>query len=299
MQNRTYVAVFDPSRPKRGSKLRPHGGRGTNRGKGALVSRVLVLGGSGMLGHELWHTCSDRFDAYATVRADELTGPTADMLDAERTVFGVRVEEPRSVARALDETGAEAVVNCVGIVKQAVDDPEPAIRVNSIFPHQLAAACRERSARLVHVSTDCVFSGRRGSYVESDLPDPVDVYGRSKLLGEPATPGALTIRTSMIGRELATSHGLLEWFLAKSGGSVRGFTRAVFSGPTTPVLSRAIADVIERHHDLEGLWHVSAAPIAKHDLLLLLRDAFELDLDIEPDDSVAIDRSLDSSRFRD
>jgi dTDP-4-dehydrorhamnose reductase len=262
------------------------------------MTAVLVLGGSGMLGHELWRTCRERFDAYTTVRADELIGPAADVLDAERTVFGVRREEPRNVARALDETGAEAVVNCVGIVKQAVDDPEPAIRVNSIFPHQLAAACRERGARLVHVSTDCVFSGRRGSYVESDLPDPVDVYGRSKLLGEPATPGALTIRTSMIGRELATSHGLLEWFLAQSGGSVRGFTRAVFSGPTTPVLSRAIADVIERHHDLEGLWHVSAAPIAKHDLLLLLRDAFELDLDIEPDDSVAIDRSLDSSRFR-
>jgi dTDP-4-dehydrorhamnose reductase len=251
-----------------------------------------------MLGHELWRTCSERFDSHATVRADELSGPAADVLDAERVVYGVRVEEPQSVARALDETGAEAVVNCVGIVKQAVEDPEPAIRVNAVFPHQLAAACRERGARLIHVSTDCVFSGRKGGYVESDLPDPVDVYGRSKLLGEPATPGALTIRTSMIGRELATSHGLLEWFLAQSGGSVRGFARAVFSGPTTPVLSRAIADVIERHHELEGLWHVSAAPIAKHDLLLLLRDAFELDVDIEVDESVAIDRSLDSGRFR-
>ena len=134
--------------------------------------------------------------------------------------------------------------------------------------------------------------------MESDLPDPVDTYGRSKLLGEPATPGALTIRTSMIGRELATSHGLLEWFLAQSGGSVRGFTRAVFSGPTTPVLSRAIADIVERHEALDGLWHVSAEPIAKHDLLVQLRDAFELDVEIEPDDSVVIDRSLDSSRLR-
>lgn len=263
------------------------------------MAAVLVLGGSGMLGHELWRTCADRFDdAYVTVRSDELGGPAAEVLDPDRVVYGVRAEEPRAIARALDEARPDAVVNCIGIVKQAVDDPEPAIRINALFPHRLAAACRERGARLIHVSTDCVFSGEKGGYVESDLPDPVDTYGRSKLLGEPATPGALTIRTSMIGRELATSHGLLEWFLAQSGGSVRGFRRAVFSGPTTPVLSRAIADVIERHSELDGLYHLSAEPISKHDLLVKLRDAFALDVEIAPDDSVVIDRSLDSSRFR-
>ena len=262
------------------------------------MAAVLVLGGSGMLGHELWRTCAARFEAYATLRSDEVDGPAAEVLDRDRVVTGVRAEEPRTIARALGETQPDAVVNCIGIVKQAVDDPEPAIRVNALFPHRLAAACRERGARLIHVSTDCVFSGRRGGYTEADLPDPVDTYGRSKLLGEPATPGSLTIRTSMIGRELATSHGLLEWFLAQSGGSVRGFERAVFSGPTTPVLSRAIADVIERHDGLEGLWHLSAEPISKHDLLVRLGDAFELDVEIEPEDSVVIDRSLDSSRFR-
>jgi len=262
------------------------------------MAAVLVLGGSGMLGHELWRTCAERFDAYATLRSDEPSGPVTEVLDPERIVPGVRADEPRTIARALDETRPDAVVNCIGIVKQAVEDPEPAIRINALFPHRLAAACRERDVRLIHVSTDCVFSGKTGGYVESDLPDPVDTYGRSKLLGEPATPGALTIRTSMIGRELATSHGLLEWFLGQRGGSVRGFTRAVFSGPTTPVLSRAIADIVERHEALDGLWHLSAEPIAKHDLLVQLRDAFELDVEIAPDDSVVIDRSLDSSRLR-
>jgi dTDP-4-dehydrorhamnose reductase len=262
------------------------------------MAAVLVLGGSGMLGHELWRTCAERFDACATVRSDELGAPAAEVLDPDRVVAGVRAEEPRTIARALDETGAGVVVNCIGIVKQAVDDPEPAIRVNALFPHRLAAACRERGARLIHVSTDCVFSGEQGGYTESDLPDPVDTYGRSKLLGEPATPGSLTIRTSMIGRELATSHGLLEWFLGQSGGSVRGFQRAVFSGPTTPVLSRAIADVIEHHDGLDGLWHLSAEPISKYDLLLRLRDAFEVEVEVEPDESVVIDRSLDSGRFR-
>jgi dTDP-4-dehydrorhamnose reductase len=262
------------------------------------LSRVLVLGGTGMLGHVLWRTCSDRFDAYATVRSDELAGPGAEVLEADRTVAGVRAEEPSSVARALDAIQADAVVNCIGIVKQVVEDPVVAIRVNALFPHELAAACRARGARLIHVSTDCVFSGGRGGYSEADIPDPQDLYGRSKLLGEPAAPGALTIRTSMIGRELEGANGLLEWFLGQSGGTVRGFARAVFSGPTTPVLARAIADVIERGPELEGLWHVSAAPIAKHDLLELLRDAFALDVEIERDETVVIDRSLDSSRFR-
>ncbi len=262
------------------------------------MTRVLVLGGTGMLGHVLWRTCAERFDAYAAIRADEVPGPAAALLDPERAVTGVRLEEPRSVARALDESGADAVVNCIGVVKQAVDDPAVTIRANALFPHQLALACRERGARLVHVSTDCVFSGRKGGYAEADLPDPGDLYGRSKLLGEVTTPGALTIRTSMIGREIATNHGLLEWFLAQAGCTVRGFTRAVFSGPTTPVLSRAIADVLERDVSLEGLRHLSAAPIAKHELLLLLRDAFEVDVEIEPDDRVVIDRSLDSTAFR-
>lgn len=262
------------------------------------MRRVLVLGGTGMLGHVLWRTCAERFDAYATVRADEPTAEAAEVLDPGRIVTGVRIEEPRSIARALDDTRADAVVNCIGIVKQAVDDPSVAIRANALFPHDLAVACRERGARLIHVSTDCVFSGRKGGYTESDRPDPDDVYGRSKLLGEVTAPGALTIRTSMIGREITTSHGLLEWFLSQSGGTVRGFTRAVFSGPTTPVLSRAIADVLERHQSLEGLYHLGAEPIDKHELLLLARDAFAFDVEIEPDESVVIDRSLDSTNFR-
>jgi len=262
------------------------------------VSRVLILGGNGMLGHVLWRTCRERFDTYATVRSEEPGDAADEMLDPDLTVAGVVAEEPRSVARALDETRPDAVVNCIGVVKQTINDPSTAIRVNALFPHELASACRERGARLVHVSTDCVFSGRKGGYTESDRPDPDDVYGRSKLLGEVAASGTLTIRTSMIGRELATSNGLLEWFLSQSGASVRGFTRAVFSGPTAPVLSRAIATVLERHQELEGPWHLGAAPIAKHDLLLLLRQAFELDVEIEPDESLVVDRSLDSTSFR-
>jgi dTDP-4-dehydrorhamnose reductase len=265
------------------------------------VTRVLVLGGTGMLGHVLWETCQQRMEAYATVRGEELTGAAAAVLDPSWTLTGVRAEDSESVARALDESRPDVVVNCVGVVKQAREaaDPVTSIRVNSLFPHELAAACRERGTRLIHVSTDCVFSGDAGPYDESDRPDPVDLYGRSKLLGEVSGEGALTLRTSMIGRELEGANGLLEWFLgAAAGGPVRGFARAAFSGPTAPVLARVVADILERHHDLDGVAHVGAAPINKYDLLLQLREAFELDVEIESDDDLVVDRSLDSSRFR-
>lgn len=262
--------------------------------------RLLVFGGTGMLGHQLWETCRTRLNADFTVRSSGLSGVAEAVLEPDRAVLGVRMEDPASIERALDETDAQVAVNCIGIVKQVAgaDNLAETIQANALFPHQLAAACRERGVRLIQVSTDCVFSGREGPYTEEHDPDPADAYGRSKLLGEVDAPGALTLRTSMIGRELGTTNGLLEWFLSQAHGTVRGFTRAVFSGPTTPVLSRLIADLVEGQEALEGVWHVGADPIAKHDLLLLIREAFDLDVEVEPDGSVGIDRSLDSTRLR-
>jgi len=265
------------------------------------VTRALILGGTGMLGHVLWRSCREAgIDAFATVRAEELAGAAGSVLDPSRTIAAVRAEDLDSVRSALEKSEAEVAVNCIGIIKQSstARQPLPTIRVNSLFPHQLAEACRERDIRLVQLSTDCVFSGHRGAYREDDIPDPVDLYGRSKLLGELEGPGALTIRTSMIGFELERANGLLGWFLGEAGGKVRGFSSAVFSGPTTPVLSRALVEVIEKHPGLDGVYHLGADRIDKNELLLLLRDALSLDVEIEPDDSVRIDRSLDSSRFR-
>lgn len=252
-----------------------------------------------MLGHVLWREFAERFDAHATVRSDQLSEVAAQVLDASRTVTGVRAEDPASVERALDLSGAEVAVNCIGLVPQhpMAVDPVIVIRTNALFPHQLAAACEARRVRLIHVSTDCVFSGRRGGYDERDMPDSESLYGRSKLLGEPSGAGVLTLRTSMIGRELEGALGLLEWFLSQRG-EVRGFTEAKFTGPTAPVVAEVIADLIELHPELEGTWHLGAEPITKHDLLLLLCDAFEVDIEITPDDSVKVDRTLDSSRFR-
>jgi dTDP-4-dehydrorhamnose reductase len=262
--------------------------------------KVLVLGGSGMLGHKLCQVLHDRFETYATLRRPLAPAVVGALFEPGRVLGGVAAEDFDSVVRAVGATRPSVVVNCVGIVKQAsaAKDPLPSIAINAHFPHRLAALCEATGTRLIHVSTDCVFSGDAGGYTEEDRPDPVDLYGRSKLLGEVDDPHALTLRTSIIGRELSGAYGLVEWFLGQHGGTARGFTRAVFSGLTTLELSGNIAHVIADHPDLSGLWHVAADPINKFDLLSLVADAYGLDVRIDPADEPVIDRSLDGSRFR-
>lgn len=193
-----------------------------------------------------------------------------------------------------------AVVNCIGMIRQLPggSDPVASIELNSLFPHRLAALCSRIGARLIHVSTDCVFSGARGRYSEADPPDASDLYGRTKALGEPVGRGCLTIRTSIIGRELVSTTGLLEWFLSMRGGSVRGYRRAIWSGLTTRSLSVVVATLLESHPDLSGLYHVAANPLSKFDLLVCLRDRLALDIDVQPADEPMEDRSLDGSRFQ-
>jgi dTDP-4-dehydrorhamnose reductase len=251
-----------------------------------------------MLGHKLWQTASTRTEAWATVR-DVRTSRIGEPFDTSRLISGVQAEQFDTVVRALASVRPDVVVSCVGVVKQRDEakDPIVSLTVNSLFPHRLAALCAAAGARLIHISTDCVFAGRKGGYRESDEPDAADLYGRSKQLGEVAGPGALTLRTSIVGRELATSQGLVEWFLAQHGRAP-GFTKAVFSGLTTIELSRVILEVIESYPGLEGLYHVASTPITKYDLLMLLNREFGRGLTIEPDESVRIDRSLDGGRFR-
>jgi dTDP-4-dehydrorhamnose reductase len=214
----------------------------------------------------------------------------------------VSAENFDSVIRAIEQVHPDVVVNCIGIVKQdaAAKDAVSSIVVNALFPHRLAHLCRAAGVRMVHLSTDCVFSGRAGNYSEDARPDATDLYGRTKLLGEVDYDNCLTIRTSMIGRELQGSQGLIEWFLAEaaSGRQVRGFKRAVFSGLTTIALAQLIADLLVNQLHLSGVWHVATDAINKFDLLSLVRNVYGLDVEIEPDESFICDRSLDASRFR-
>jgi dTDP-4-dehydrorhamnose reductase len=227
----------------------------------------MILGASGMLGHKLVQILTRQHDVVAAFR-DSSRWAGHPVFGRAACVSGVDASHFDSVARAIAQARPKAVINAVGLIKQLqmAKEPLPTITLNSLFPHQLAALCRDAGARLIHISTDCVFSGLRGSYTEQDLPDPVDLYGRSKLLGELASPGCLTLRTSIIGRELAGGHGLVEW-------------------------------LIGHHPELSGLYHVSSAPISKYDLLVMFRDALGLTTVIDPDDRVRCDRSLDSTLF--
>jgi dTDP-4-dehydrorhamnose reductase len=260
---------------------------------------VLVLGGTGMLGHELVRVLAGEFDVHATVR--RRTASVEAALAVPLHEYDAWSDE--GLDGVLDRTRPDVVVNCIGLVKQLREASEPiqAITLNSLLPHQVAESCAARSVRLIHVSTDCVFSGRipaGARYRESDVPDPVDLYGRSKLLGEIDDSHALTLRTSIIGWELERATGLLEWATAQRGSEVSGFVNAWFSGLTTTALSRVIAVLIEQFPGLVGLYHASAEPISKHDLLVRLNDVLGLELSIVPAEEPRINRSLDSSELR-
>jgi dTDP-4-dehydrorhamnose reductase len=257
--------------------------------------KVLVLGGDGMLGHQVARRLGSSHEVVATVRKAPSTIVTAALAGC-RVITGVDIQVPGALA-VVRETGADAVVNVVGIVKQRTADPTESIAVNSLFPHQLANACRKADTRLIHISTDCVFSGARGDYRESDTPDPHDLYGLTKLLGEVSGPGSLTIRTSMIGLELANHASLIEWFL-RQPSEVQGYRRAIWSGLTTAELARVIERLLTEQPKLNGVWHVSGEPITKFDLLTRLAAMLGRHVDIVADDRVVIDRSLNSERFR-
>jgi dTDP-4-dehydrorhamnose reductase len=252
-----------------------------------------------MLGHAAAHVLAEDFEVHATVR-----DPAAALrfgIPAQLHAFDAYA--PEALPAILTTSGADAVLNCIGVVKQLDDAsrPVPSITLNSLFPHQAAEASAAAGARFVHVSTDCVFSGELAPparYTEDDLPDARDLYGRSKLLGEVGS-GGLTLRTSIIGWELDRASGLLQWFASQKGGSARGFANAWFSGLTTRALARVVGRILREAPDLEGLYQVSSEPISKYDLLVALNDALELDCAIERVEEPRINRSLDSSRFQD
>lgn len=264
------------------------------------MTRVLILGVTGMLGHKLVQVLGSRFETVGTVRGSAAAYQTHPVLGGANLLGGVQAEDLDSVIRALAVSRPQAVVNCIGLIKQlpGAKDPIPSLMLNALFPHRLAQLCRAAGARLVHISTDCVFSGRKGSYTEADVSDAEDLYGRTKFLGEISGPGCLTLRTSIVGRELGTRSGLFEWFIGQRGRSVNGYAHAIYSGFTTQTLADLIADLLERRPDLEGLWHVSSEPISKYDLLQLLNRALQLEVRVNRDEAFFCDRSLDSARFR-
>jgi dTDP-4-dehydrorhamnose reductase len=262
--------------------------------------RILVFGGNGMLGHKLVQRLGERFEVWSTVREPFAKVEPYGLFDVGRTVDNVEVKNIDEVRRAIESSQPDVVINAIGVIKQAAGESDAThlFAVNSVFPKHLAALSGQYGFRLISISTDCVFSGDRGNYAESDFTDARDLYGVSKFLGEVTEGNCLTLRTSIIGRELGTKHSIVEWFLSNRGGQVKGFTNAIYTGFPTIVFADILAEIIENHADLRGLFHVSSDPISKFDLLGLLNSHFGAQVAIEPSNDYAIDRSLDSTLFR-
>jgi dTDP-4-dehydrorhamnose reductase len=252
-----------------------------------------------MLGYQIFRHFKERHDVRVTLRLGR-EAYEAHRLFEERTAFyGIDARQVDGLLQVIADFRPEAVVNAIGIVKQRSEAKEviPSLEINSLLPHRLALVCRTVGARLVHLSTDCVFSGRKGNYCETDFSDADDLYGRTKFLGEVSESHCLTLRTSMIGPELSRKTGLLEWFLAQRGQTVKGFTKAIFTGFPTSELARIVERVLVDVPTVHGVYHVAAQPISKYDLLTLIRDRLHLPITVERDSTFESDRSLDASRF--
>jgi len=262
--------------------------------------RVLVLGASGMLGNAVLRVMGEKQDweVFGTVRSSNVSQFFSERV-AQRLISGCDVENYDALVKVFVETRPNIVINCIGLIKQLADaeDPLRVIPINSLLPHRLAELCTLVGARLVHMSTDCVFSGEKGGYTECDPSDAKDIYGKSKFLGEVDYPYAITLRTSIIGHELQSAHGLIGWFLSQQN-HCKGYNQAIFSGLPTVVLAKIIRDVVIPRPDLFGVYHVAAKPISKYDLLRLVADVYGKSIEIEPDDQLVIDRSLNADRFR-
>jgi dTDP-4-dehydrorhamnose reductase len=252
-----------------------------------------------MLGHQLWRGLHAQHDTWVTLRRPVADFAVHNLFDEAKAIQFDDITDDTALERALGQAKPEAVINCVGLIKQRDEASDEALtlRVNAEFPHRLAKRCGEAGARLIHFSTDCIFAGTKGNYTESDPSDATDLYGQSKHQGEVADAHCVTLRTSVIGHELGTNLALLDWFLSQRFQAINGYTKAIYSGFTTLEMARIVDRILTQHTDLSGVWHVASEPISKFALLQLCREKLGWEGVIEPNDEFVCDRSLNADRF--
>jgi dTDP-4-dehydrorhamnose reductase len=268
-------------------------------------SRVLILGASGILGHMTWKIFQTRFaEVYATVRKPKAHYeqiPFFQDAPKKNLTYGIDLTYPERVLPFFDEIKPDVIVNCTGVTfrRSEANSYEANVRTNALLPHVLNGWCEKNGARLLHISTDCVFSGKDGGYTEQSNPDAHDAYGRSKAMGEvDYSKNALVIRTSIIGPGIESKTELLDWFLSQDGKTIKGFRKTIFSGVGTPFLARTMADIVEKHPTLSGLYQLASEPISKFDLLVKIGKVYGVNVDIVPDDEHVSRKNLNGSRFR-
>ena len=261
--------------------------------------KILILGINGMIGHVLFnYLClNSNYKTYGTVR---INNQSVNLFKNNKNVFTISMKKDMEFIRLIDKISPNLIINCLGLVKQNLSDHNylSTIYINSLLPHRIAKICSKFSIRLINFSTDCVFSGARGNYTEDDIPDPIDFYGRTKLVGEVNYGNVLTIRTSFIGHQINSKYGLLEWFLTQKD-NCKGFVNAIYSGLPTIEIAKILNDHIIFNKKLKGLYQISGNAINKYELLSLINKIYRLNLNIEKEHEVKIDRSLNSKKFED
>ncbi|MEL6751420.1 MAG: SDR family oxidoreductase [Pseudomonadota bacterium] len=264
------------------------------------TSPVLVLGATGMLGHRIVQRLSKTRKVVGTIRGEALDDAATAALGDVEIIPNVRADDVGGVASAMEAVAPAAVINCIGVIKQLKEakDAIPSIEINALFPHRVAALAKEHGARMIHFSTDCVFTGSRGNYAQTDVADATDLYGRTKLLGEVAGENCVTIRSSIIGHELRGHKSLVDWFVSQQGQHIKGFANAHYAGLNTHAMAELVETILDQWPDLSGLWHVASDPINKYDLLHLIRHIYGFDVTIARDEDFHCDRRLDATPFR-
>jgi dTDP-4-dehydrorhamnose reductase len=265
-----------------------------------MAERILILGGGGTLGHKLWQVLPGKFpDTFVSIRRPADFYTKCGLFSGPNVIDRMDLRDFSGLYAMLDKVRPSVIVNCAGVTlrsKEALDKVS-VISMNALLPHKLAEWCSKKGARLIHFSTVCVFDGKKGGYGEDDLPDARDLYGKTKALGDVSAPCALTLRSSFIGREIFGGTELLEWFLAQKRKKIKGFRKAMFTGLTSNRLAELVAELIGRFPALNGLYHVSSETVSKYGLLQLLKEAYKLDMEIEPDDGFECRRDLKGARF--
>ena len=263
--------------------------------------KVCVLGAGGLLGHMLIRVLGATLDVYGTTRESRSdSSPLARFLPQDKWIDNIDASKFDSINKVFGTTNFDTVINCIGLIKQrnAQTTEHEMMLINAEFPHHLAQVANHQGARVIHISTDCVFSGDKGNYVETDTPDPVDVYGKSKLFGELNDVKNLTLRSSHIGRELTIRKSFIEWLLSQKSGHVEGYGHAIYSGLTSQELARLISELLNAKKGITGMFHVSSQPISKLEIINKLNELLNLEIDVTSDSKVQINRSLNSDKFR-
>jgi len=267
------------------------------------MKRVLVLGVNGLIGHTMYRKLKQEgFEVFGTMRRAKIEFMQYDFLQADTIIDGLDVQEISNVSEVILQIQPSVVVNCIGITrrKDEISNSIQAIKINALLPHQIAKICQDMSIRMIHLSTDCVFSGDSGLYTEDSIPDASDMYGRTKAMGEVLdNPNCLTLRSSFLGTEISDRTELLEWLLSQKGRTIKGYTKAIYSGVSTVYLSSVITEILRYYPQLSGLYQIAPdTPISKYDLLCIAKNAFNIDVEIVGNDSFVSDKSLSGARLK-